>query len=107
MGDEYLNFSDYLEETEGHLGWSQKEDYNSWVVRMRQFRDELRSTQLDSISDTVRGNLSSELLKQGVGQEQRKVERTASSNIVKQVSETTQVKTTGITKRVIPGFNSN
>jgi hypothetical protein len=68
-------------------------------------RDEFRSTQSDSISDTVRGNLSSELLKQGVGQEQRKVERTTSSNLVKPASEATQVRTTGITKRVIPGFD--
>lgn len=104
MGDEYLNFSDYLEETEGHLGWSQKEDYNSWVVRMRQFRDELRSTQSDSISNTVRDNLG-EQPKQGVGQSQRKAERTASSNIVKPVNEITQVRTTGITKRVIPSFD--
>jgi hypothetical protein len=100
-----MNFSDYLEETSGHLGWSQKEDYNSWCARMRHFRDELRSTQLDSISNTVRDNLSSELLKQGVGQEQRKVERTTSSNLVKPASEATQVRTTGITKRVIPGWD--
>ena len=102
-----MNFSDYLEETEGHLGWSQKEDYSSWCARIRHFRDEFRSTQSDSISDTVRGNLSSELLKQGVGQSQRKVERTTSNNLLKAASEATQVRTTGITKRVIPGWDSN
>ena len=102
-----MNFSDYLEETEGHLGWSQKEDYSSWCARMRQFRDEFRSTQSDSISDTVRGNLSSELLKQGVGQSQRKVERAASNNLVQPVSEATQVRTLDTPKRVIPGFYSN
>ncbi|AFZ15612.1 hypothetical protein Cri9333_4846 (plasmid) [Crinalium epipsammum PCC 9333] len=100
-----MNFSDYLEETEGYLGWSQKEDYNSWCARMRHFRDEFRSTQSDSISNTVRDNLSSELLKQGVGQSQRKVERAASNNLVKPASETTQVRTTGITKRVISSFD--
>ncbi|MGB3205949.1 MAG: hypothetical protein WBB28_13245 [Crinalium sp.] len=69
-------------------------------------RDEFRSTQSDSISDTVRGNLS-EQPKQGVGQSQRKVERAASNNLVKPVSETTQVRTVGTTKRVIPSFDSN
>ncbi|MGB3204771.1 MAG: hypothetical protein WBB28_07290 [Crinalium sp.] len=49
-----MSFSDYLEETEGYFGWSQKEDYNSWCTRMRRFRDEFRSTQLDIISGRVR-----------------------------------------------------
>ncbi|MGB3206171.1 MAG: hypothetical protein WBB28_14370 [Crinalium sp.] len=50
-----MSFSDYLEETEGYFGWSQKEDYNSWCTRMRRFRDDfVRSTQSDSISGRVR-----------------------------------------------------
>ncbi len=101
-----MNFSDYLEETEGYLGWSQKEDYSSWCARIRHFRDEFRSTQSDSISDTVRGNLS-EQPKQGVGQSQRKVERAASNSLVQSVSETTQVRTLGITKRVLKSFDQD
>ena len=102
-----MNFSDYLEETEGYLGWSQKEDYSSWCARIRHFRDEFRSNQSDSISDTVRDNLSSELLKQGVGQSQRKIERAASNSLVQAVSEAAQVRTTGITKRVMKSFDQN
>jgi hypothetical protein len=96
-----MNFSDYLEETEGHFGWGQKEDYSSWAARMRQFKDELRSTRLDSLSHTVRENLSSKSSKQGVGQEQRKAERTASYNIARQASELTQARTIGSTRRII------
>jgi len=95
-----MNFSDYLEETEGHFGWDQKEDFNSWAARMRQLRDELRSTRLDSLSHTVRNSLEVESSKQGVGQEQRKAERTASS-IARQASETTPARTIASTRRVI------
>ena len=100
-----MNFSDYLEETSGHFGWDQKEDFNSWAARMRQLRDELRSTRLDSLSHTVRNSLE-ESSKQGVGQEQRKAERTASS-IARQASETTPARTIDRARRVISSPNQD
>ncbi|HEY9874377.1 MAG TPA: hypothetical protein V6D12_13125 [Candidatus Obscuribacterales bacterium] len=101
-----MNFSDYLEETSGHFGWDHKEDFTSWAARMRQFKDELRSTRLDNLSHTVRNSLEVESSKQGVGQEQRKAERTASL-IARQASEINQARTIASTRRVISSPNQD